>query len=545
VTRPSPTLRRLALLALPLALGACAAIEANRRVPGVVVAGSFAPARPPSVRLGADPTRTCPQGGHYSATYEQLARQVAEQGAAAAQADGQLCAVAEAFLGWTGDPPREAVRAFVARHYGLVSTTLQVVVNKLDSEDTRLVGEAVAKVIVQFANQVPTARYGLAADRIAKGKTLVIIVLDSPRVALGPPLPRRLEPGEKAVLAGTLLGDLENPKVAISDAQGVVSEPPQKPGKAFQAELSCGQRPGRIVVEISGEEMGNEALMANLSVPCGGPPLPTTVAVAPPPWPVAVAEQEALLQKGIDAERAEGGLPPLTWSEPIARIARSVSESIRDSAAKGGVSVPVNIVQRLGDADIQAPVILQNPAAGPTAEAASERLLQSPSHRANLMSTEVTTAGVGVALGNDKAGKPQAYLTQLFVKIQPPPDVPAAKQAIREAIDRKRAAEKLGRLAADPALEKLASDYAAVVAAAGGPPPKARTDELVKALRKGYRDIVFLVDSRIDLADFAEDPNALAGGKLVGLGAALGRHPRLGKNTLFVVLIIGNKLPGK
>ena len=63
----------------------------------------------------------------------------------------------------------------------------------------------------------------------------------------------------------------------------------------------------------------------------------------------------------------------------------------------------------------------------------------------------------------------------------------------------------------------------------------------MRKLKKGYRDIVFLVDSRIDLADFAEDPNALARGKLVGLGGALGRHPRLGKNTLFVVLIIGNR----
>ena len=55
-------------------------------------------------------------------------------------------------------------------------------------------------------------------------------------------------------------------------------------------------------------------------------------------------------------------------------------------------------------------------------------------------------------------------------------------------------------------------------------------------------DTVYMVDARIDLADFAEDPNALAPGKLVGLGGALGRHPRLGKNTLFVVMIIANPL---
>jgi hypothetical protein len=119
--------------------------------------------------------------------------------------------------------------------------------------------------------------------------------------------------------------------------------------------------------------------------------------------------------------------------------------------------------------------------------------------------------------------------------------VAAVKVLIRDSIDKKRAGEKLGKLTTDPVLEKLANDYAAVVAGAGGPPPKAKTDELVKTLGKAYRDIVFLVDSRIDPSDFAEDPNALARGKLVGLGGALGRHPRLGKNTLFVVLIIANK----
>jgi uncharacterized protein YkwD len=320
-----------------------------------------------------------------------------------------------------------------------------------------------------------------------------------------------------------------------------VSEPAQKPGKAFKAELQCGARPGRILVEIRGEEMGNDTVMTAFTVACGGPPSPVSVAVATPPWPAGVAEQEALLRKAVDDERSAGGLPALAWSEPVGRIARAVSEAMRDSAKKGGVSVPVNIVQRLGDADIQAPVILQNPAAGPTAELASERLLISPTHRATVMSTEVTAGGVGVALGTDQGGQAVAYLTQLFVKIQPPPDVPAARQAIREAIDKKRAGEKLGRLAPDPLLEKLAGDYAVVVAGAGGPPPKARTDELVRSLNRAYRDITFLVDSRIDLTDFAEDPNALARGKLVGLGAALGRHPRLGKNTLFVVLIIANK----
>jgi uncharacterized protein YkwD len=269
------------------------------------------------------------------------------------------------------------------------------------------------------------------------------------------------------------------------------------------------------------------------------------VAVAATPWPAGVPEQEALVVKAIDAERTGAGLKPIPWSEPVARIARAVSEGLRDAGArKGGVpAAGVNVAQLLADADIQASLVMQNPAAAPTAELANDRLLASPSHRVSVMTPDLSAGGVGVAVGSDAAGKPIAYLTQLFLKIQPLPDVEAALVTIRESIDKKRVAEKAPPLTADPALEKLARDYAAVVAAAGGPPPKARTEELVAALKKGFRDTTFLVDARIDLADFAEDPNAVAKGKLVGLGGALGRHPRLGKNTLFVVLIIANKAP--
>jgi uncharacterized protein YkwD len=295
-------------------------------------------------------------------------------------------------------------------------------------------------------------------------------------------------------------------------------------------------------VELRAEDMGSERVLTTLQLPCGGPELPVSVAIQPAaPWPDDPAEQEVRMARLIDAERAQAGHPKLTWDPAVGKIARATAENYREVARKGAAAGSVNVVQRLREADIQAPLIEQNPAAAPNAEQAALRLLASPSHRARILSPEVTLGGLGVAAGANAAGQQLAYVSQIFVKVQQAPDVATSRATIREAIDRKRAAEKLGALATDPVLEKLAGDYAAVVAGAGGPPPKAKTDELVKTLQRGYRDVVFMVDSRIDLADFAEDPNALAKGKLVGLGGALGRHPRLGKNTLFVVLIIASK----
>jgi uncharacterized protein YkwD len=533
-----------------------AAAEANRRVPAAVANGVLTPARAPAEKFGASPARTCPVGGVYGEVEGTLAAAVRDRGAVEVPADGRLCAVAEAMLAWPSDEVPVHVRAFLGRYFGLAGGAPELVLVTLESDDPRLIGSTLAETIQRYGARVTSPRYGLAAVLVSgrrggdkaiqdasTAKSRVIVALYSDALQVDP-LPRRLELGQKATLSGALSGDLENPKVLVSDAQGHLATVTQPPGRAFKAELACDARPGRIVVEVRGEEMGNERVIGAFTVACATDLALSVPVAAPAPWPADPAVQEKKMMELIDAERAGAGLPALTWFEPLGAIARDITGSIRDGAKKGAVVVPVNIAKRLAEADVQAPVVLQNPSAAYSGEVAFDRLMNSPSARADIMSTEVSHAGLGVAIGTDANGKPAVYLTELFIKLQPPPDVGAARRVIREAIDKKRVAERLGALTSDPILDKLASDYAAVVAAAGGPPPKARTEEFERALKKGYRDVVLLRDARIDLSDFAEDPNALAKGKLVGLGGALGRHPRLGKNTLFVVLIIANKLPG-
>jgi uncharacterized protein YkwD len=466
-------------------------------------------------------------------------------------ADGRLCAVAEALLAWQGDEVPAHVRAPLGQYFGLPGGAPEMVLATIETDDPRLIAERLTETIQGYGSRAPGPRYGLAVNLIAgkrgeragkddAGRTRLVLALYSEVVQLDP-VPRRLELGQKATLAGTLAGDTENPKVLISDAQGrfTTLEPP--PGKAFKAELACEAKPGRIMVEIRGEEMGNERVLASFSVACATE-LPATVALAPPvAWPAEPERQEQKMADLINAERTGAGLPPLTWLPPLGKIARAVAEQMRDGAKKGAVVVPVNIVQRLNEADVTAPVVLQNPAAAPSGETAHDRLMASPSHRANIMSTEVTHGGLGVAVGADASGKPVVYVTQLFIKVLPPPDLPAVKQTIRDVIARKRAKEKLAVLVQDPTLEQLAQGYAAAVAAGEGRPPKEKYDALVKALDKGFRKVEILTSVKLDPADYAEEPNVLSTGKFVGLGAALGKHPAYGKNSVFVVLLIGNK----
>jgi len=83
------------------------------------------------------------------------------------------------------------------------------------------------------------------------------------------PLPRKLNPGQTATVSGALAGKLSNPKVQYTDAVGKLERPPPQPGKEFSAELKCGDRPGRILVQIVGQQEGADVLLANFPVGCG------------------------------------------------------------------------------------------------------------------------------------------------------------------------------------------------------------------------------------------------------------------------------------
>lgn len=554
-TSPRAVVAAAALLTLAGCAGVANLSEANRRSPGTIAAGSLTPGRPAAAQFGLDPTFKCPAGGPAAVVYVSVEAAAKAADAPLAVADGQLCALAEALLTWEDDVPLPGpVNAFLSQYFGLPMPAGSVLVKtimterdteqgKANTEDPRQIGGALADTVNAYALKVPAPRYGLATMRLGKNRTKAVLVLQSGLVALDP-LPRRLEPGQKAAVTGSLTGDLEDPTLLVSDSVGRLVTLKQPPGKAFKGEVSC-ERPGRLFVEVRAEEMGNERVLATLPIACGLP-LPASVPVAAQTWPGDVAAQEKMMAALIDAERAAAGLPAITWSEPIGTIARALTEGMRDGVKGGVPAVPVNVAQRLIEADITATEILQNPAAMPTAEQAHERLMASPTHRANAMAPDVNFGGLGVAVGTDRTGRTTAYLTQLFVKVPPPPDPVAMRKAIVEVVARKRAGEKLGALVSDPGLEKLAAEYAAVIAKAGGPPPPATSKEFEKALQAGYRDIVLLRDARLDPNDYADDPNILSSkGKLFGVGAALGRHPRLGKNTLFVVLISANKIGKK
>src|SRR2546423_4242662 len=99
-----------------------------------------------------------------------------------------------------------------------------------------------------------------------------------------------------------------------------------------------------------------------------------------------------------------------------------------------------NAVDRMRRAGLAAPVVLENVARAFGPAEAEQGLMDSPGHRANILSREATHVGVGMMLGREGSGRHELFVTQLYVRrssAMPPLD---AARAVLDVINGRRRA---------------------------------------------------------------------------------------------------------
>jgi hypothetical protein len=152
-----------------------------------------------------------------------------------------------------------------------------------------------------------------------------------------------------------------------------------------------------------------------------------------------------------------------------------------------------------------------------------------------------THAGVGVASYQDPEAGNVYFVTELLVREQPPVDGQALRGKLRDAIARKRADARAGALGADPLLEEVAQKYAQALAASKGELPKAQADALLSPLYKAFRTVSLIGGAKPEPLEFAEEPGIVSQAKVMGVGAAGGSNAVLGKNTAYVIILVGTR----
>ncbi len=136
-------------------------------------------------------------------------------------------------------------------------------------------------------------------------------------------------------------------------------------------------------------------------------------------------------------------------------------------------------------------------------------------------------------------------VTELFVTQLPPPDADEVKANLYQAIARRRGDARAGAVTKDAQLEQIAQAYASEMAKQSGKVPKERIAEIEAPLYKSFATVNEIGGVKADPLDFAEEPSIVGDAKAVGVGVGVGSSPQFGKNSTYVVILMGKRPTAK
>lgn len=456
--------------------------------------------------------------------------------------DARLSIIADdmARLSSSGRPPPYRAIEFALARYGVVEPSPQLVILRTRHTESmeHIVGE-LEKQIEPPLKSMPPRRVGAGSMEVGDGSLIVVIVLQQSFIDMEP-VARELASGASVRLRGRLLEPFETPEVFITRPDGATIKKTvstRKP-RSFSGVIDCPMK-GRQQVEVIGNGPRGPQVLANFPLYCGDD-APASVRIdVPPVGDLDVAQVEQDIFERVNSERREFGLPPVAWEERSAGVARAHSEDMLNHDFVGHVSRTTGgPSDRARAAGLLSPLLLENVAFAHSADEAHTGLMNSPGHRANILNAEVTHVGIGIVTSESSGdGTPELYVTEVFTRVVSPVSTNEARSAVLRALDEQRHKARLAPVDSDRTLDNLAQTFATNLARTGG---EAKAPSLEKATRK-YASVTTEIVVVADANRATSDRLMRASASAVGVGVAQGRHPQLGENALYVVIIIGHR----
>lgn len=314
----------------------------------------------------------------------------------------------------------DTVVAFALQHAGIIEPEVRLLygwgsvdeperfVAQLRPRLAEIVRRGAARVGVGVARQ---GRDGLGAIVFAvQGTSLSTL-----------PIQRTVAADGRTVIDAVVDPAFHRPEVLVTHADGATEQIALHDGRpnGFVAQIACGARPGREQIEIVASDASGQTVLANFPVWCGAAP-PSSLTFAPlsdDDTGECPEQIEQVLLADVNRDRAAAGLPILLWDDIAAAVARSHSEDMRRTQIIAHVSPSTgSTMDRMRAARIHSRFVLENVARAHGIHEAHELLMNSPGHRANLLSPDATHIGIGVVLGQDLAGRRALFITQLITR---------------------------------------------------------------------------------------------------------------------------------
>jgi uncharacterized protein YkwD len=427
---------------------------------------------------------------------------------------------------------------FALQHNGIVEPSPHLLVVWAPADQPGLIVEQLRPRLIEALQIDPIARIGVGAAR-REGSDVIVVALQSSYLELEP-VPRQLGADERVPINARIQGTFKDPDVFVTRDDGTVERLALRVGEggAIAAELSCSKRRGRQQVEITAADATGSTVLANFPVWCDEAP-PTRIAAAvaqddvEPVTSVEDAERRMLLL--VNKDRAAAHLPALELDTRVADVARAHSREMRVTGVVGHVSATTGTAaDRVKLGGIRTGLVLENIARAYGIGEAEAGLMNSPGHRANLMSRAATHIGIGIELGEEVANRRELFVTQLFIRIPPPVDPVFAQTRVREQL------RAYAKFTEEPSLDRIATTYAQGLAT-GVPQADAakRASRELDGVARKFSRVASMVTAISDV-EGVDAPSFLGGAQFthVGIGVAQGDHVDLGPGALHVVVLL-------
>jgi uncharacterized protein YkwD len=429
---------------------------------------------------------------------------------------------------------------FALQRNGIIEPSPHLLVVWGDIESPELIVSQLRPRLAEILTDGATARVGIgAARRMPDGTGAVVFALQGSGVTTAP-IPRSLPAGGGFALEASVDPRYRDPEVFVTRHGGAVERIDLRPGKAGEvvAQVRCGSEIGKQQVEITASDAQGSTVLANFPVWCGAQP-PTALTVEPSTDDIPVAdplEAERRVLALVNRDRQTAGLPPLSWDDRVAEVARAHSLEMRTTKLVAHVSPTTgSAADRVRVAKIRTAVVLENVARAYGLGEAHQGLMNSPGHRANLMSGAATHIGIGIVFGDEVSGRREIFITQVFTRVPPKVDPATAAEAIRKRIGAIRA------VGHDPLLGSIAQELASGIAKGltrdqAAVPLRRRVDALGSRYARVGSTVLTAADlDTIDAASILGDTRP----DEIGVGIGQGSHPEIGEGAIYIVVLLG------
>ena len=516
------------VLGLALGLSACGS-QAPRPT---ATTGLLAPTGAAAERYGDLSARPNPESQTLRDQVLAEARRLADQAKRTAPALSEpLSAAAEALAAASGgDTPDATAIDFAAGHFGLTAPIPSVMVMRGNGAPADFVHQ-LSGVLDQVLRRGHYNRLGVGAVPLGE-EQVIVVLLQEDRVELTP-IPRHLPVAGTARVTGRLTGGFQQAQVLVTGVDGQVATL-HTGGDQFDTEFRCGGE-GRHRVEVMGSNRLGPAVLANFSVYCGAPP-PTQLAITLGGGSsLGEREAEQALLDLVNRERKQQSLPPLKWDERLADVARGHSRDMRQHGFVGHISPTTGGPgDRTRKAHLIAATVEENVGVGASPEGVHAGLMESPGHRAAILSPTATRLGVGV-VRRPRQGAVDYFATELFTTPPAPIDLAAARARVEAGLS----AGAPGRIA-DEGLRAVAQSLADDLAQG-----RLKQDATQTATRQRIEARHLKIAALAAMAGVGPTPETLLKDPLitrkdlprVGLGMAAGQQD--GYPALFTVILLG------